>query len=285
MPAKYRNYTIYLLLVPVCAFMLAFFVLPLCIVAFESFKTKGVAWTLTNYATIFGQSYYWHALWNTFYLSFLSTVITFIIGYPLAYYMMIVEKNVAIRRLFYILTVIPLFTSNIVRSFGWVVLLGRQGLTNEFLMFIGIIETPLPLLYTTTSIVIGLSYVMLPFMVLSVASVLKAIDPALTSAARDLGANGWTAFQKIVFPLSLPGVVAGSLIVFTLSVSAYVTPSVMSGGKTMVMSMLIYSEYATIFNFGMGAALAMVLLVSTLMIVTGYRFMLEGRSSAGAVAR
>src|SRR5690606_10840190 len=119
----------------------------------------------------------------------------------------------------------------------------------------------------------------------SVASVLKAIDPALTNAARDLGANGWVAFLKVVFPLSIPGIVAGSLIVFTLSVSAYVTPSVMSGGKTMVMSMLIYSEYASVFNFGMGAALAMILLVSTLVIVTGYRVLLEGRGSAGAVAK
>ncbi len=285
MNPKFRNFTFYLLLVPVCMFMLAFFVLPLCVVAFESFKVKGALWTLANYDKIFGELYYWRALWNTLYLSFLSTIITFIIGYPLAYYMMIVEKNIAIRRLFYILTVIPLFTSNIVRSFGWVVLLGRQGLTNEFLMNIGLIESPLPLLYSTTSIVVGLSYVMLPFMVLSVASVLKAIDPALTNAARDLGANGWVAFQKVVFPLSIPGVVAGSLIVFTLSVSAYVTPSVMSGGKTMVMSMLIYTEYASLFNFGMGAALAMILLVSTLVIVTGYRVLLEGRGSAGAVAK
>ena len=132
---------------------------------------------------------------------------------------------------------------------------------------------------------VGLSYIMTPFMVLTVASVLQNIDRSLEEAARDLGAGRLVTFLKVTLPLSLPGIIAGSLIVFTLSVSAYVTPSILSGGKTVVMSMLIFQQYATVFDFNFGATLAVALLLATILLVVGYLFLVErGPRTAGASA-
>jgi len=131
------------------------------------------------------------------------------------------------------------------------------------------------LLFTEFSIVIGLSYIMTPFMVLTVASVLQNIDRSLHDAAQDLGASRFVTFLKVTLPLSLPGIIAGSLIVFTLSVSAYVTPSILSGGKRVVMSMLIFQQYASVFDFNFGATLAVTLLVTTVLLVLAYLLVLE----------
>jgi putative spermidine/putrescine transport system permease protein len=155
------------------------------------------------------------------------------------------------------------------------VMLGRRGIVNETLTGLGLIERPLPLLFTQTSIVIGLSYIMTPFMVLTVASVLQNIDRSLEEAARDLGAGRFATFTTVTLPLSLPGIVAGSLIVFTLSVSAYVTPSIMSGGKSVVMSMLIFQQYTSVFDFNFGATLAVTLLITTIALVLGYLLVVE----------
>jgi len=169
----------------------------------------------------------------------------------------------------------PLFTSNIVRSFGWMVMLGRRGMVNDALLALGLVERPIAILYSEASIVIGLSYIMTPFMVLSVASVLQNIDRSLEEAARDLGAGRLVTFLQVTLPLSLPGVIAGSLIVFTLSVSAYVTPSILSGGKMVVMSILIFQQYTSVFDFNFGATLAVALLMTTIVLVIGYLLVVE----------
>jgi putative spermidine/putrescine transport system permease protein len=219
--------------------------------------------------------FYWKTLLLTFRISLWTVVLSFAIGYPLAYYMTKVLKGRMARRLFYIVVVTPLFTSNIVRSFGWMVLLGRRGLVNEALLALGIINHPVPIMFSELAVVIGLGYIMTPFMVLTVASVLQNIDQALLEASSDLGVNRLTTFFTVTFPLSLPGVIAGSLIVFTLSVSAYVTPAIMSGGKEVVMAMLIFQQYASVFNFNFGAALAVELLVTTLILVLAYLVVIE----------
>ena len=257
------------------AFLVAFFILPFVLVLLESFRGETGAWTLAQYAKALGEAYYWETLYFTFRISLWVSLIAFIVGYPLAYFIVRVVRRRALRRLIYIVVVTPLFTSNIVRSFGWIVLLGRRGLINQTLVGVGIVETPVPLLYGEFSIVLGLSYIMLPFMVLTVASVLQNIDRSLEDAARDLGSGAWSAFWRITFPLSLPGVIAGSLIVFTLSVSAYVTPSILSGGRQTVMSMLIYQQYGALLNFPFGAALSVVLLVTTLALVLAYLGVLD----------
>jgi putative spermidine/putrescine transport system permease protein len=248
-------------------FFVAFFLLPFGIVLTDSFHDKEGAATLAQYAKALGDLYYWETLLLTFKLSLYVTVAAFLIGYPLAYFIVRQVRSRLFRSLLYVVVVTPLFTSNIVRAFGWMVMLGRRGLVNDALVGAGIVDRPLPLLYGQTSIVIGLTYIMTPFMVLAVASVLQNIDRSLEDAARDLGAGAWATFWRVTFPLSRPGVVAGALIIFTLSVSAYVTPSILSGGRQNVTSMLIFQQYAAVFDFQFGAALSVVLLVTTLLLV------------------
>jgi putative spermidine/putrescine transport system permease protein len=262
-------------------FMFAFFVVPFAVVVLDSFRTKDGQMTFDNYAKALGEIYYWDTLFLTFKLSLFVVGFTFLIGYPLAYFIVRHVRSRLVRSLLYIVVITPLFTSNIVRAFGWMVLLGRRGLVNDALQSFGITDGPLPLLYGQFSIVLGLTYIMAPFMVLTVASVLQNIDRSVEEASYDLGASAWQTFINVTLPLSLPGVVAGSLIVFTLSVSAYVTPSILSGGRQNVTSMLIFQQYGTILNFQFGAALAVVLLTASLVLIAGYlKALNRGRSLA-----
>lgn len=272
---RIRNFWAALLIGVPLAFMAAFFLVPFFVVVIASFQDKAGDWSLANYARILGDSYYPNVLYVTFKLSLLATLISFVIGYPIAYYIVNVVRGRAARRLCYILVIMPLFTSNIVRSFGWMILLGRQGLVNTTLMALGLTERPVPILFTELSIIIGLTYILVPFMVLTVAGVLQTIDKSLVEAALDLGASRFVTFVKVTFPLSLPGVVAGSLIVFTLAVSAYVVPSIMSGGRTVVMAMSIFEQYGSLFDFNFGAALAVGLLVVTLILIALSLFFIE----------
>lgn len=259
------------------ACLLAFFVIPFVMLALASVKTGTGLWTTGNYIKVAADPYYWDVLWLSFRISLWVTLVVLVIGYPLAYTMTYLVENRILRRIIYIIVVTPLFTSSIVRAFAWMVLLGREGFVNETLARLDLIDKPLQLIFNQTGIIIGLSYILVPFMVLTVASVLQNIEYSLLDAARDLGASPPVAFLKVTFPLSLPGVVAGSLIVFTLSVSSYVTPNILSGGKVTVMSMLIYQQYASVLNYHFGATLAVVLLCATLLLVAGYLVVMERR--------
>jgi putative spermidine/putrescine transport system permease protein len=190
-----------------------------------------------------------------------------LIGYPLAWYLVRVVRWRPWRRLCVIMLIVPLFTSNIVRSFGWMVLLGRNGLVNDGLIAAGFIERPMRFLGTETGIVIGLVYILLPFVVLSVGNALAKVDPALEQASADLGARPAATFWTITFPLCLPGLMAGAVMVFMLAVSAYVTPALLSGGRITVFSMLIFQQYSSVFDFHYGGALGITMLVLTLVLV------------------
>lgn len=262
-----RGWALLLIGLPI-AFLVAFFFVPFAIVVIDSFRVQDGTWTLANYRKAIGDPFYWEVLLITFRLSLWVTIAAFLIGYPLAYFIVRMVDSRLLRSMLYIVVVTPLFTSNIVRAFGWIVLLGRRGLVNDAMIATGITERPIPLLYGESSIVIGLSYIMVPFMVLTIASVLQNIDRSLEEAARDLGAGAWSTFWRVTFPLSMPGVIAGALIVFTLSVSAYVTPSILSGGRQNTTSILIFQQYASILDFHFGGALAVVLLVTTIILVS-----------------
>ena len=266
------------------AFMVAFFFVPFLVTVFASFQTAEGAWTLANYKKIVADSYYPGIFYTTFKLSLIATIISFLVGYPIAYYIVNIVKSRRTRRLCYLLVIMPLFTSNIVRSFGWLILLGRQGMVNQALVALGIADRPVAILFTETAIVIGLAYILVPFMVLTISSVLQTIDRSLVEASLDLGSSRIATFFHVTLPLSLPGVIAGSLIVFTLSVSAYVVPAIMSGGRVVVMAMPIFDNYATLFDFNFGAALAIGLLVITLILIALYLLFIE-RSGTSRIAR
>lgn len=261
-------------------YLVVFFVTPLGMVFVDSFSNKAGEVTLENYAIVLGDPYYWQVLGYTLWLALVTCVATLILGYPLAYYMSLIERRRFVKRICFILILMPLFTSNIVRSFGWIVLLGRDGLVNQALMMVGIISRPLRLLSTEAAIIIGMIYVMLPFMVLAIASVLQNMNASLREAARDLGASAFTTFLKVTLPLSVPGIVAGTLIVFTLSISSYVTPRIMSGGRSVVSSMLIYDQFMLVFNPFLGSAIAVVLLVTSFVLIVAYTLILERKQPA-----
>ncbi len=268
-----------LLLAPLVFFAL-FFAGPFCLLIRESLIGQSEAPTVQNYTSVLADAYYWHAIANTLLISAYVTIFCFVAGYPLAYYLIFHVTSGWFRKIIYMVLVTPLFTSNIVRAFGWIIILGRRGFVNSTLQSIGIIETPLDLLYSQFSIVIGLGYILLPVMVLTICSILQNLDKALIEAARDLGARPSEAFFAITFPLSLPGVVAGSIIVFALSVSAYVIPSILSGGREVVMSMLIFQQYTATFRPDIGATLSIVLLIVTLLFIGGYMLLFDRRARA-----
>ncbi len=249
------------------AFFAAFFLAPMAVVLIASLTAKDGSLTLAHYMRILADSYHWEVLWVTFRLGALTTIVCVAIGYPLAWYLVRVVRWRPWRRVCIILLVVPLFTSNIVRSFGWMVLLGRNGLVNDTLVGAGLIERPMRFIGTETGILIGLVYILLPFIVLAVGNSLAKVDPALEHAAADLGARPSDTFRTIILPLTLPGLVAGSVMVFMLAVSAYVTPALLSGGRITVFSMLIFQQYSSVFDFHYGGALSVTMLVLTLILV------------------
>ena len=267
-----------LLAAPLAAFA-ALFALPLLNMAALSLhrfdRTSGTlgGLTLDNYARFLGDPFYLGILWRTFRLGVLVTLLTLVLGYPVALHL---SRAPARRRASLTLLILaPLLVSVVVRSFGWLVILGPNGLVNSALRGLGLIDEPLRLLYTETAIALGLTHVFLSFMVLSVATALGRIDPTLIRAAQTLGATPAQAFRRVVFPLSLPGVAAGSLIVFTLSTSAFITPALLGGPRVKVMSSLAYQQTLLLSDWPYGSAIALVLLALTAASVILYLRLLE----------
>ena len=210
-------------------------------------------------------SYYLGILGRTVAISVATTAATAVLAFPVAIYLLTCKGWRQTGLL--IVLVLPLVTSSIVVSYGWLILLGQKGLVNEIAIGLGLTSTPLQLMYTDTGIVIGLTHVLLVFMALSIAASLQGIDANLSKAARSLGATSWTTFRKVTFPLTLPGLRTGCLLVFSLSMSAYATPVLIGGPRRKVLSFLIYQQSSGLLNWPFAAAMAVILLASTLGIV------------------
>jgi putative spermidine/putrescine transport system permease protein len=261
------------LLAPAALFVVLFFLLPFLTVAVRSvtpstgMRLELHSFTLVNYVEIVASRYYWDILARTFWISAWVTFWALCLGYPIAYFIVRRLRSRTSRRLAYFVVLVPLFTSGIVRAFGWIVLLGRQGFVNTMALSAGLIRQPLPLLFNDTGVIIGLVHVLVSFIVLAVASVLQNIDAVLDEAAQDLGAGPWQTFRCITWPLSMPGVLAGATIVFTLAASSYVVPSLLGGGRVQVLGTLVFQQFMVSFNWAFGSALSLVLLASVLLAV------------------
>ncbi|MCP8895054.1 ABC transporter permease [Shinella daejeonensis] len=249
------------------AFFLAFFLVPLAVVALASLTSGEGDVTFTHYARVLFDSYHWSILGVTFRLGLYTTVICLVLGYPLAWYLVRMVEWRLWRRVCVILIILPLFTSNIVRSFGWMILLGRRGLVNSWLVDFGLVDRPVRFIGTETGILIGLVYILLPFVVLTIGNALAKIDVSYEQASADLGAGAMSTFWHVTLPLSIPGAVSGAILVFALAVSAYVTPALLSGGQVTVLPMLIFQQYSSVFDFHYGGALAITLLAFTLAMI------------------
>jgi putative spermidine/putrescine transport system permease protein len=269
-----------LLLLPALVVLAVLFAYPLLGIVHRSVYKAG--YTLDLYRQVFRVPVYLQVLIATFKISALVTAACLALGYPLAY--MLTTRRPRTAQLLMIIVVLPFFTSIIVRTYAWMVLLGRNGIVNQYAVALGLTNTPLPLLYNQAGVVIGMSYVLLPYMVLTVYSVMRGIDPGLVRAAHSLGASRFQAFRRVFLPLSLPGIAGGTLLVFILSLGFFITPALMGGPGDVMIAMLIEREVEITLNWSFASALAVVLLALTLIGFAGYNRIVrlerifEGRS-------
>lgn len=252
----------YWLLMPVFIYLFYFFVYPIFSLIWTSFFDPEL--TLKHYLRLYQKPVYLKVIFLTLKLSFNCTLLSILLGYPIAYLLNEVKPNV--RNMLMVFVVLPFWTSVLVRMYAWMVILGRDGIINSTLLKLGIISNPLNLLYNTFSVTIGMVHFLLPFMVFSLYSVMSGIDQNTVRAAKSLGAHPLTAFVKVFFPQSLPGVGAGSLTVFILAVGFFVTPALLGGRKNVVISMLIENQVNVNINWPFAAAIAFILLIITLIL-------------------
>ncbi len=248
------------LALPTVAFLVVFFVAPLILMSLRSVTDPPNA-GMSNYAEFFGSEADVRVLINTFYIATISTLVCLVIGYPYAYLMNIVRPRVA--GLLLIAVLLPFWSSLLVRTFAWEVILRDTGVINSILLNWGIIDQPLTLMRNTLGVIIGMSQILLPFMVLPLYTVMRRIDPELTRAAANLGAAPFAAFRRVFLPLSLPGVSAGSLLVFVLALGFYITPTILGSPRETMISRFIADQVQQRLNWGLASAMAVILMALT----------------------
>ncbi len=244
-------------------YVVLFMVVPLSIIGLYSFFQRGrfggidYTFTLDNFARAF-DGLYLGILGNSILISATVTALAFAIGFPAAY--AITKLDPRLQNIALILVVLPFWTNFLIRTYAWIVLLNSQGLLNQGLLSVGIIDTPLALLYTPGAVVLGLLYAYLPLMVLPIYAALSRIDESLREAAIDLGASRFQALRQVVLPLALPGILVGSIFVFVPSVGNFIVPELLGGGKTVMVGNLVRDQFlkARDWPFGSVLALAMV---------------------------
>lgn len=265
---KHERWLLGLLLGPSAIYLLLFFVIPLLIVLVYSFLTRGVygqiVWTFTleNYVRVFDPLYL-RILWHSVVIASANTVICLLLSYPFAYAIARME-NARTRNILLILVMIPFWTNFLVRTYAWRVILGSDGPLNGFLMGLGIIQEPLPLIFNDGAVLVGLVYGYLPFMVLPLYAAIERIDFSLVEAAHDLYADGRAAFLRVVLPLSMPGIVAGSILVFIPSLGTFVTTDLLGGSKSVMIGNLIQSQFLTARDWPFGSAFSVLLMAAVL---------------------
>jgi ABC-type spermidine/putrescine transport system permease subunit I len=245
---------------PALILLFGFFLFP--VVRMLGFSVE--AGTLDWYGKALGEELYLRVFWNTFEIAVLVTAICLLLGYPLGF--LIATTTPGWATLGFIFVLLPLWTSVLVRSYAWMVLLGRNGVFNRWLIDVGLIADPLPLLNNFAGVLIGMVHVLLPYMVLPVYGAVRRLDPALIAAAEGLGAPAWRIFWRIYLPLTLPGIFAGATIIFVLSLGFFITPALLGGGKVMMLAVLIEQEVHQTLNWPFAAALSAVLLALTLAV-------------------
>lgn len=253
------------LIAPLVLVLIAFFVLPFGAMLGVSFQPSPLAGDdagvgLANYRLLFSDRYYLTALGKTFALGAAVVMLTLVLGYPCAY--VIAQSEPRWRAVYLFIVISPLLVSIVIRSFGWIVLLGNEGLVNAALRGLGLTTSPLPFMGNWVGVVVALTHVLLPYMILPIASVLEGIDGGLVEAARVLGATRWQAFRRVVFPLSLDGITAGATLVFMLAIGSFATVLLLGGPDTMIVPLLIYQQVQVTFDHAFAATMGMVLLVA-----------------------
>lgn len=235
-------------------------------------------YSLKNYLEIFSDSYYLEIFGRTALMSAIVTVLCVVLGVPET--LIISRMRGRWRGVFLLIILAPLLISVVVRTLGWSILMGNNGLINKGLMLFNIIDEPLRLAFTMTGVTIAMVHVMVPFMVISVWASLQKLDPQVENAGLSLGASQRTVFRRVVLPQLLPGILSGSIIVFALSASAFATPALLGGRRLKVVATAAYDEFLNTLNWPLGAAIAVVLLVANIIIIVGCNRWIERRFKA-----
>jgi len=263
---------------PAVLLLLGVVVVPLALVVVLSLGWPD--WTLAHFRRIGVDPVLLPILMRTLWIAFVVTVLCAVLGYPVAYLMVRVSPGV--RAIIMLMVILPMWTSLLVRTYAWMAILGRRGVVNSTLQTLGLTDAPMTLLYTRFAVYVGMTHVMLPFMILPLYAVLRRIDFRLVAAATSLGASRTAAFFLVFFPLSLPGVLAGSILVFILSIGFFVTPAILGGLSETTFVMLIERQVNQFFNWPLAAAMSVVLVLATLALVLVYNRVLA--DSSGGIA-
>lgn len=265
--------------VPALALLSLFFILPVLALLLRSITEPQLG--LQNYQEIFATSTYARVLYNTFLVAGVVTLVSLLVGYPVAWLLAIMPRRWA--TVVFTIIVLSMWTNLLARTYAWMVLLQRTGVINKTLMSLGIISEPLPLINNLTGVTIGMVYIMLPFIILPLHATLRGIDPAILNAAALCGAGPFQSFRRVLLPLSAPGAAAGALMVFVMSLGYFVTPSLLGGTSNMMLAAMIAQLIQSLLNWGLGGAAAFILLAVTLAIYAlQVRFFGSAQSAQGA---
>lgn len=274
-PGRMFRPAVRLLLVPAAFVLFAAFLVPLVSFLSRSVRSDAGAWTLDHASGVLGDPYYWGLVWNSFCLGVTVTGLTLLLAYPTALIMTAVRGT----RLFLVIAIAvfsPLLTSVIVRSYGWLYVLSDSGVVNWALVGLGVVDQPVRLIFNWIGTVVAMVHIEMPFMMFPILSVLLQLPPSLQNAAQDLGANAFQTWRRVVLPLSLPGVLAGSQVVFATSISSFATPTILGGGRVRVLPVSIYSSIEGI-EWSVGAVQAVLLLALSLVFVNVFTRLLRTR--------
>lgn len=259
----------YLILLPGLVLLIFFLIIPLVASIFPTFLPENGGFG--NYINFFKDAYNRGIFMRTIRVSSLVTVISLVLGIPTAYF--IAGLSSKWKGILMAATLFPLLTNSVIRSFAWINILGKNGVINNLLTGIGIIDQPMNLLYTELAIVIGSVYLFLPTMVMTLVGVMENIEGEMLEAAETLGASPLTAFAKIVLPLSMPGAIVGAILVFTGTMTAYTTPQLLGGNQKMMMATFLYQRASTLGDWNGVGIIALIMIVVTLVVMKGLNFL------------
>ncbi len=266
---------LFIFLTPVLLWLILLIVVPhieLLLMSLHGKDDMGkTVWTLANYGHFFTEEIYWYTFVRTAVYAIIVTVLTFLVTFPVAFY---ITKVVSLRLTGFltILLLMPFWVSELVRVYGWMILLRESGVINHLLVSVGLIDAPIEMLYNDISMLMGLVYTSMLFMVVPLISSLEGLDDSLIEAAHDLGASPLTIFTRIVIPYAAPGITSGSIVVFMLALGNYLTPKLMGGKNSLWFTEQIYNEFIASFNWNQGAAFGfLLLLLSSVIIWTGLK--------------
>jgi len=261
---------LWLLLAPILLWLILLIILPhidmIMISLRETVSPRHYQFSFDNYKAFFTEPLYWNTFLRTAEMSIFATILTLIIAFPISYYIAKMVKG-RIKTTLFVLCLIPFWVSELVRTYGWMILLRETGIISTFMQWAGITNHPVELLYNDAAIMIGLVYTSMLFMVVPLVTTLDSLDDSLIEAGYDLGGNGWNVLREVIIPHAMPGIMSGSIIVFMLTLGNYLTPTLLGGKDSMWFTEMIYTQFITRFNWEQGSAFGILLLILSSLIV------------------